>query len=69
MTDLYHRSTPVAQAKFRDNTAKRAVMLNAQIVPKRCRCVRCAKMRTEATGRQTESGFVCGMCHSPRRVS
>lgn len=69
MSDLYNKSTAFAQAQFRENTEKRAVMLNAQVTPTRCKCVACGKPRTASTGKMTKAGFVCGMCHSPRRVS
>lgn len=29
----------------------------------------CGKPRTASTGKMTKAGFICGMCHSPRRVS
>lgn len=62
MSNLYHPSLPVSQAQFRDNTDKRAVMLNAQRTPKKAKCCRCHTHRTEATGKHTDKGFVCHGC-------
>lgn len=59
---IYTRGEPTANQQFRDNAAKAGQMLGVRQVPKRCKCVRCEKQRTEATGRHTKAGFVCGMC-------
>lgn len=60
---LYTRGEPVANQQFRQNTEKRAgQMIGVTSTPKRCRCIRCEKMRTQATGRHTRAGFVCHGC-------
>ncbi|MFV5212717.1 hypothetical protein ACLIIZ_03180 [Azonexus caeni] len=60
---IYYRGEPVANQQLRDNTAKRAgKMLGVTSTPKRCRFVRCGKMRTEATGEHAKAGFVCHRC-------
>ena len=61
MSDLYHRSLPVSQATFRDNTAKRN-MLGVTKIPTRTPCVCCGKRRTTETGKFTARGFVCHGC-------
>ena len=62
---LYGRGQPVSNHQFRDNTERNAGrMENVQFIPKRCMCVCCKKMRTEAIGRHTQAGFICGMCSS-----
>lgn len=68
---LYTRGEPTANHQFRANTEKRAgQMIGVTNTPKKCRCVRCEKLRTEATGKYSKSGeFTCGMCAKPRRVS
>lgn len=58
---LYDRGEPAANEQFRRNTAK-VSMLNVRQVPKMCKCVRCERLRTKATGKDTDAGFVCGMC-------
>lgn len=59
---IYTKGEPTANQQFRDNTAKAGQMLGVRQVPKRCKCISCGKQRTEATGRHTSAGFVCGMC-------
>ena len=67
---IYTRGEPAANHQFRDNTAKRAgQLIGVTNTPKRCKCIRCEKHRTEATGKNTTAWFICGMCHSPRNVS
>lgn len=68
---LYTRGEPVSNHQFRQNTEKRiGQMVGVTNTPKKCRCVRCEKLRTAATGKYSKSGkFTCGMCHSPRGVS
>lgn len=62
MTDFYNRSTPVAQAKFRDNTEKRN-MLGVAAIPRLSLCCKCGVRRTTETGRTKKSGaFVCHGC-------
>lgn len=68
MTDLYHSSLPYAQDRQRERTA-RDTMPGITRTPDRLKCVACERMRTAKTGFDTAAGFVCGMCHSPRRVS
>jgi len=62
-------STANAISHFREVTEGRAVMLNAQNVPKMTLCVCCDKRRTTMTGTATKAGFVCGMCANPRKVA
>jgi len=68
MTDLYNRSLPYSQDRYRQETAKRNQMLGAGNTPKKSKCVRCETWRTTETGKQTAKGFVCHACHSPRVV-
>ena len=67
MSDLYNRSLPFSQDKFRQETEKRGVMLNAQNTPKKSLCYRCMTKRNAATGKQTAKGFVCHGCSSKRQ--
>lgn len=62
MSDLYHKAGAVAQARFRDNTEKRAVMAGVAKIPGKTECVRCGKRRTTETGKVTAKGFVCHGC-------
>lgn len=62
MSDLYHKAGAVAQARFRDNTAKRAVMAGVAKIPGKTLCVCCGKRRTTETGKSTARGFVCHGC-------
>ena len=62
MTDLYNRSLPFAQDRFRQETEKRNSMLGAGRTPKKTKCVRCLKHRTEAIGKHADEGFVCHGC-------
>ena len=62
MTDLYHKAGAVAQAQFRENTEKRAVMAGVAKIPGRTECIRCGKRRTTETGNSTARGFVCHGC-------
>ena len=66
MSDLYNRSLAFAQDKFRQETEKRGVMLNAQNTPKKALCCRCMTKRNAATGKQTARGFVCHQCHAKK---
>lgn len=60
---IYTRGEPVANQQFRQNTEKRtSQMIGVTSIPKRCRCVRCGKMRTEITGKHRKVGFVCHGC-------
>lgn len=60
---LYTRGEPASNHQFRANTEKRAgQMIGVTNTPKKCRCIRCDKHRTEVTGKHTEAGFICGMC-------
>lgn len=60
---LYTRGEPVANQQFRSNTDKRiGQMVGVTNTPKKCRCVRCEKLRTEATGQYGKSGFVFHGC-------
>lgn len=60
---LYTRGEPTANQQFRLNTEKRvAQMVGVTSTPKKCRCIRCDKLRTESTGRHGKSGFVCHGC-------
>lgn len=59
---IYARGEPVANQRFRDNTERAGKMLGVMSTPRKCRFVRCEKMRTEATGEHTDSGFVCHGC-------
>jgi len=64
---LYTRGEPVANHQFRANTERRSgQMIGVTSTPKRCRCIRCEKMRTEATGDHTKAGFVCNCCGKSR---
>lgn len=69
MTDLYNRSLPYSQDRYRQETAKRNQMLGAGSTPKKTKCVRCEKWRTTETGKLTDKGFVCHACHIPRVVA
>jgi len=69
MSDLYHFAQPFAVDRFRSNTKKLATMPNVTTTPKKAPCICCGKSRTEATGKHTKRGFVCGMCASPRRAA
>lgn len=62
MTDLYHKAGAVAQARFRENTEKRAVMAGVAKIPGKTECFRCGKRRTTETGKSTARGFVCHGC-------
>ena len=62
MTDLYHKAGAVAQARFRENTEKRAVMAGVAKIPSRTECICCGKRRTTETGNSTARGFVCHGC-------
>lgn len=59
MSDLYHKSGAVAQAQFRANTEKRAVMAGVAKIPGKTECICCGKRRTTETGKVTAKGFVC----------
>lgn len=59
---LYDKSEPSEIHRFRANTGRQASMPNVNIIHKRKKCVSCLTLRTEATGQETEAGFVCGMC-------
>jgi late competence protein required for DNA uptake (superfamily II DNA/RNA helicase) len=60
---LYTRGEPFSNQQFRQNTEKRAgQMIGVTSTPKKCRCIRCEKHRTEATGMHTKGGFVCHGC-------
>lgn len=62
MTDLYHASTPVAHANFRENTEKQA-MLGVNTIPALSRCCQCGKRRTTRTGMFNKRGaFTCHGC-------
>ena len=51
------------QSTIRENTAKTAgSMANVTRIPYLKRCVCCKRMRTAVTGRETQAGFLCGMC-------
>ena len=57
------RGEPTANQLFRENTDKAAgSMANVTRIPSLKRCVCCKRMRTAVTGRETQSGFMCGMC-------
>ena len=62
MSDLYHKAGAVTQARFRENTEKRAVMAGVAKIPGKTECVRCGKRRTTETGKSTARGFVCHGC-------
>ena len=62
MTDLYNRSLPFSQDRYRQETEKRNKMLGAGTTPKRSKCVRCETWRTSITGTVTAGGFVCHRC-------
>lgn len=67
---IYTRGEPVANQQFRDNTGRAGKMLGVMKIPAKERCHCCGKMRTAKTGKYVEAtGFVCGMCYRPRRVS
>ena len=55
---------PSAFGDYQARTARmtQPTMVGITSIPKRCKCVCCKKLRTEATGKHTDSGFVCGMC-------
>lgn len=53
---IYTRGEPTANQLFRENTEKVAGSM-ANVT-----CVCCKRMRTAATGRETQAGFMCGMC-------
>lgn len=58
----YHASNPDAQADFRDNTGKQA-MLGVNTIPALTQCRRCGKRRTTRTGAFNARGeFVCHGC-------
>ena len=60
---MTYSAEPSAFGNFRVKTqTRKATMLGVMTIPRRCKCVRCNKQRTEATGRHTDEGFVCGMC-------
>lgn len=60
---LYTRGEPANTAQFRANTERRSGHLEGiTSTPRLCRCTCCGKRRTEATGKHTANGFVCGMC-------
>ena len=60
---IYTRGEPTANQLFRENTAKTAgSMANVNRIPSLKRCVCCKRMRTAVTGRETQAGFLCGMC-------
>lgn len=60
---IYTRGEPTANQLFRENTDKTAgSMANVTRIPSLKRCVCCKRMRTAVTGRETQAGFLCGMC-------
>lgn len=62
MTDLYNRSLPFAQDRYRQETERRNSMLGAGRTPKKTKCVRCETWRTTETGKVTANGFICHQC-------
>ena len=62
MSDIYNRSLPFSQDRYRQETEKRASMLGAGSTPKKTKCCRCLTHRTVATGTQTDGRFVCHQC-------
>ncbi len=60
---IYSRGEPTANQQFRENTEKVAgSMANVTRIPSMKKCVCCKRMRTAATGWDTQAGFMCGMC-------
>jgi hypothetical protein len=59
---IYTRGEPANTADFRASTERHAALCGVAIVPKRCKCVVCQKMRTAITGKVTKRGFVCNFC-------
>ena len=64
MTDLYNRSLPFSQERYRQETERRSSMLGAGRTPKKTKCVCCETWRTSETGTVTAKGFVCHRCGS-----
>ena len=62
MSDIYNRSLPFSQDRYRQETEKRASMIGAGSTPKKAKCCRCLTHRTAATGKHTGDGFVCHQC-------
>lgn len=67
MTDLYNRSLPFSQDRYRQETEKRNQMLGAGRTPKKTKCVCCETWRTSETGTVTGKGFFCHNCSSKRQ--
>lgn len=63
---IYTRGEPVANHQFQEKTDRHRKMSGVTFIRKRCRCIRCEKMRTEATGEHTKAGFVCHGCGNVR---
>lgn len=59
---LYHTAHPERIQAYRERTQRLGNMLNVLVTPAREKCVRCERMRTKATGRETKKGFVCHGC-------
>lgn len=60
---MTYSAEPSALGDFRLKTqTRKPKLLGVMTIPRRCKCIRCLKLRTEATGRHTDAGFVCGMC-------
>lgn len=58
MTDLYNRSLPFSQDRYRQETEKRNQMLGAGRTPKKTKCVRCEICRPSLSS-YLKKAFCC----------